>query len=158
MKKSDIWGNCLNCCLLWFQRWRWYEQSPLSVVEVQNGLIKYHLCSEIEVIASNAWCLSSACTSRSASNHNMEIGHSVRPSRLGPHPLSWSWMAGRRRWCNVVSNHTSTWCVSCTRHHSATDQVWMFHQSSMFHWDVWLCCSSNVMLDVLLLQCWVRLL
>ena len=62
------------------------------------------------------------------------------------------------RWCSVVSNHTSTWCVSCTRHHSETDQVWMFHQSSMFHWDVWLCCSSNVMLDVLLLQCWVRLL
>ena len=31
LRHSDIWGNCLHCCLLWFQRWRWYEQSPLSV-------------------------------------------------------------------------------------------------------------------------------
>ena len=33
------------------------------------------------------------------------------------------WMACRRWWHTVVSNHTYTWCLFCTANHSASGQV-----------------------------------
>ena len=110
-------------------------------VEVKNGTIEDLLCFEM--------CgLCSTHTSCLASSHDMAVSRSVRPSDLRPYP---DWVECRKRWHNIVSNHTSNWCLCCTGHHSAPDQVWMLYNLPMFYWDVLVydnagsdCCNEQV--------------
>ena len=51
-------------------------------------------------------------------------------------------------WHNIVSSHAATWSVCCPHQHSTNGQMWMFHEPAMFHWEVWLCRSTYVMLNV----------